>query len=200
MVRSDESAGLPPVTVLLDRGLLPHPELAASSPRALADGEWAVECAASIGVSLLQAGHPVRLVPTSLAAVVSGTGFRVNRSGEGPADLLDATVDLHGHQVVADADRSVVTTSEALRRDRRPGEITVAVLGPLGSVARHTVAAMAGDGVHRALVASTRPWAPEHADAVETVAALRSTGWHAALVDPSVSIEHAWTLLVEGSR
>lgn len=200
MVRADESAGLPPVSVLLDRGLLPHPELAASSPRALADGEWAVECAASIGVSLLQAGHPVRLVPTSLAPVVSGTGFRVNRSGEGPADLLDATVDLHGHHVVADADRSVVATSEALRRDRRPGEITVAVLGPLGSVARHTVAAMAGDGLHRALVVSARPWAPEHADAVETVAALRSTGWHAALVDPSASLEHAWTLLVEGSR
>nr|WP_198526297.1 hypothetical protein [Cellulosimicrobium sp. MM] len=47
---------------------------------------------------------------------------------------------------------------------------------------------------------STRPWAPEHADAVETVAALRSTGWHAALVDPSASLEHAWTLLAEGSR
>ncbi len=200
MVRVDESAGLPPVTVLLDRGLLPHPDLAASSSRALADGEWAVECAASIGVSLLQAGHPVRLVPTSLAPVVAGIGFRVNRSGEGPADLLDATVDLHGHHLVADADRSVVATAEAVRRDRRPGEIVVAVVGPLGSVARHTVAAMGGDGVHRALVVSPRPWAPEHADALETVATLRSTGWHAALVDPSTPLERAWTLLVEGSR
>src|SRR5690606_949606 len=118
-----------------------------------------------------------RLVPSSLAPVVSGTGFRVNRSGEGPADLLDATVDLHGHHGVADGDRAVVATAEALRRDRRPGGVTVAVLGPLGSVARHS-----------------------RADALETVSALRRAGWHAALVDPSMSLEHAWTLLVEGTR
>ena len=200
MVRADESASLPPVTVLYDRGLLPHPDLTRSGGHALADGEWSVECAASVGVSLLHAGHPVRLVPTSLAPVVDNTGFTANRAGEGPADLLDATVDLHGHHGLSDTDRAATATAEALRTARRPGEITVAVLGPLGPVARHTVASIAGDALHWALVVRPRTWSSQRTEAQETVDALRATGWHVVLVEAGTPLEHAWTMLVEGSR
>ncbi|MFC8921552.1 DUF58 domain-containing protein [Cellulosimicrobium sp. NPDC057127] len=200
MVRADESASLPPVTVLLDRGLLPHPDLASRGGHALADGEWAVECAASVGVSLLQAGHPVRLVPTSLAPVVDTSGFTTNRAGEGPADVLDATVDLRGHHGLSDADRAAVATAEALRSARRPGEITVAVVGPLGPVARHTVGSLAGDMLHWALVVRPRSSSSQLAEAQETVAALRATGWHVVLADAGTPLEHAWAQLVEGAR
>lgn len=199
MVRADESASLPPVTVLLDRGLLPHPDVSRGGT-ALADGEWAVECAASVGVSLLHAGHPVRLVPTSLAPVVDTSGFTTNRAGEGPADILDATVDLRGHHGLSDTDRAAVATAEALRPARRPGEITVAVVGPLGPVARHTVASLAGDMLHWALVVRPRSSSSQLVAAQETVTALRATGWHVVLVEAGTSLERAWALLVEGAR
>ncbi|WP_338403862.1 DUF58 domain-containing protein [Cellulosimicrobium arenosum] len=209
MVRTDESAGLPPVTVLLDRGLLPAADAAgpagpgsAGGPggRQQADGEWAVEAAASIGVALLQAGHPVRLVPTSAVPVVEDSSFGVHRAGEGVADLLDATVDLQGHPGVAAADRAARATAEALRTAHRPGERTVAVLGPLGPLARHAVSEMATDAVHRALVVSPRSRTASHEDALATASALRATGWHVAVVEPGHPIEHAWSRLVEENR
>ncbi|WP_454044165.1 DUF58 domain-containing protein [Cellulosimicrobium sp. Marseille-Q8652] len=200
MVRSDESASLPPVTVLFDRGLLPHPDLGRSGGHALADGDWSVECAASVGVSLLHAGHPVRFVATSLAPVVDTSGFTANRSGEGPADLLDATVDLHGHHGLSDTDRAAAATAEALRTARRPGEITVAVTGPLGPVARHTVASMAGDALHWAFVVRPRTWSSQRTEAQDTVDALRATGWHVALVDAGTPLENAWMRLMDGAR
>ncbi|WP_255372099.1 DUF58 domain-containing protein [Cellulosimicrobium sp. CUA-896] len=198
MVRADESASLPPVTVLLDRGLLPHPDVARGG-HALADGEWAVETAASVGVSLLQAGHPVRLVPTSLAPVIDTSGYTTNRAGEGPADVLDATVDLRGHHGLSETDRAAAATAEALRTGRRPGEITVAVLGPLGAVARHTVGSLAGDMLHWALVVLPRSSAHQ-AEAHDTVTALRATGWHVEPVEAGTPVERAWTRLVEGAR
>ncbi|MCB7137774.1 DUF58 domain-containing protein [Cellulosimicrobium marinum] len=200
MVRADESASLPPVSVLLDRGLLPHPGLDHPGAHALADGEWAVEAAASVGVSLLQAGHPVRLVPTSLAPVLDTTGFTTNRAGEGPADVLDATVDLQGHHGLSETDRAAAATAEALRAARRPGEVTFALLGPLGPVARSTVASMAGDTLHWAMVVRPRTTSSQQAEAQDTVAALRATGWHVVLVDADTPLDRAWTRLVEGSR
>ncbi|MBD5788104.1 DUF58 domain-containing protein [Cellulosimicrobium terreum] len=200
MVRSDESAGLPPVTVLLDRGLLPNPDLVHGAGQAVADGEWAVDLAASIAVALVQAGHPVRLVPTTAAPVLDDSGFHVSRGGEGAADLLDSTVDLRGHVGITAADRAVRATAEALRTARRPGEMTVAVLGPLGPVSRHAVSSLAGEAPHWALVAQPPDRGTGRSDASETVSSLRSTGWHVALVEPGTSIEHAWSRIVETHR
>ncbi|MEK8224937.1 hypothetical protein NKG05_00365 [Oerskovia sp. M15] len=57
MVRTEENAGMPPVTVLFDRAVLPPPGTGRSTALAQ-DGEWAVDAAASIGVALLGAAIP----------------------------------------------------------------------------------------------------------------------------------------------
>ncbi|WP_265523328.1 DUF58 domain-containing protein [Oerskovia flava] len=202
MVRADESAGVPPVTVFLDRGSLPATTggPANDDGTTRARGEWAVECAASVALSLLRAGHPTRLVTSSSAPVVEAVAYSVSRSSEGVARILDDTLDLRGHRGPGEADKAVAATADALRRARRSGEITIAVLGPLRPVARHAVAAMAGDGLHWAVVQSPPPGTPGHQEATETADVLRSTGWHVVMADDRTSIEHAWSRLAEGAR
>ncbi|MET4223361.1 DUF58 domain-containing protein [Oerskovia enterophila] len=196
MVRTDESAGMPPVTVLLDRSALPPPGTARSTPAA-EDGEWAVEAAASVGIALLAAGHPVRLVASTGAPAVEAIPYSPGRRSEGTAQLLDQTVDLQGHTSRRDAEAGLTATAEALRSTRRPAELTVAILAPLGPLARQAVAAMAGDGNHWAFVVG--PAASPELD--ESLGALRATGWHAVHVDPQrTSIDQAWDRLMEEHR
>src|SRR5690606_19752568 len=98
MVRADESAGVRPVTVLLDRSLLPHWQDATGlrRPAAVDDGEWAVELAASVATSFLDAGHPTRLVTTTVAPTLESARFVGTRAGR--AAILDACVDGRGHR------------------------------------------------------------------------------------------------------
>ncbi len=193
MVRSDESAGLPPVTVLLDRGLLPHPDLAAGAR--YVDGEWAVECAASIAVALLGAGHQVRLVPTDADAAAMTIRYGAARSIEGTTRVLDQTLDIVGPQRPTDAGPALAATAKALGTDRRPGEVVVAVLGPHDGPTVDQLGALPADGARWALVvgaarAGAAPTAP-------TAARLRGHGWRVATVEAGAAIEESWSLLAE---
>ncbi|AEG44048.1 DUF58 domain-containing protein [Isoptericola variabilis] len=202
MVRADESSGVRPVTVLLDRALLPPPVEPRTGPwptqrsvQAVDDGEWAVELAASIAVAFLEAGHPARLVPTSVVTHATTSRF-VTGARAGRPTVLDATVDLHGHRNAAEAERALTATVRSLRLDRGTGEITVALLGPVAAAARHDLASLAAEGVCWALVVQPRAVGFGH-DAAETVTALRTAGWRVATCPPGTPADRAWALLQE---
>ncbi|WP_402467965.1 DUF58 domain-containing protein [Isoptericola aurantiacus] len=197
MVRADESAGLRPVTVLLDRSLLaPRPEdrLGARQPtaREIDDGEWAVELAASVATSFLDAGHPTRLVATDADP---GRTYQVVGSRTRREAVLDATVDLTGVRG-AEADAALSTTVRTLRAVRYRSEITIAVLGPLGPTSRETVAALGTEGHCSALLViprqeSRRPGLNSTADD------LRAAGWRVASCFPGTSPDRAWSAATE---
>lgn len=196
MVRSDEGAGLPPVTVLFDRGLLPaHVDGKPEATHTRGRGEWAVECCASIATSLVAAGHAARVV---------GTGSDVTRPhapggrGEGVPTVLDACVDLRGPRDAAEAERALVTTTQALRAQRHPDEMTFAVLAPTSETGAHALAALAGEGYHGAVVVVPRSaLAGTHQAAADTVAHLRAAGWRAVAVTEGTPYEQVWLQLVE---
>ncbi|QDW63087.1 DUF58 domain-containing protein [Oerskovia sp. KBS0722] len=199
MVRTDENAGMASVTVLLDRGVLPPPDTDRSS-MAAQDGEWAVEAAASVAVTLLGAGHPVRLVASSAAPTLDAYPYSTGRTSDGAAQILDDTIDLGGHANPRDAERALAATADALRTSRRPGELTVAVLGPLGAISGPSVAPLAGDGNHWAFVVA--PNGDGLGSAVQdTLSMLRAIGWLAVAVDPrETTVGAAWNRLMEEHR
>jgi|GEM_PF-206771 len=206
MVRADESAGVRPVTVLLDRSLLPPPVdprtgawPTSRGVRSHAEGEVAVELAASVAVSFLDAGHPARLVPTGAgpAPVPFAAGARTGR-----AAVLDSTVDLHGHRGATDAERATLQTVRSLRTTRTQDEVTVAVLGPQPAATLREIAELGVEGTCWALVVT--PDAPGRRDAggpsraEHTVTELRAAGWRVATCRPGTPPDHAWALLAEG--
>nr|WP_246012400.1 DUF58 domain-containing protein [Myceligenerans xiligouense] len=199
LVRSDESAGVRPVSVLLDRGLLPHQQdgaAAFSRPAAVSDGEWAVDLIASAATSFLDAGHPSRILTTSAAPAVEGVRFVPTRSARHM--LLDACVDLHGHRGPAEAAHAAGTTARALRLARRSSELLVAVLGPQAPDTRRELAALGADGSCWALLVAPRGKGFRH-DVDDTAAELTAAGWHVARCEAGTDIERAWALLSEGT-
>ncbi|MEG3614857.1 DUF58 domain-containing protein [Isoptericola haloaureus] len=197
MVRADESAGLRPVTVLLDSGLLApaaeeRPGGRAPTHAAVADGEWAVELAASIATSFLEAGHPTRLAATGGAhhPLTHVTGVQTGR-----AVVLDATVDLSGLRGTA-AERALEQSVAALRADRTQSEITVAVLGPTAGAARHAIASLGADGVSWALLVVPRAEGMRH-DVDPTADDLRAAGWRVTTCAPGTPPERVWSAVTE---
>ncbi|WP_159793278.1 DUF58 domain-containing protein [Puerhibacterium puerhi] len=194
MVRSDEAAGVRPVSVLLDRALLPAPgALRSVAGLTEHDGEWAVELTASVALAFLAAGHPVRLVGTATtppAAVPFVTGTATGRGA-----LLDATVDLTGTGNAEEARRGLVTTVRALRAIRTGGEALLAVLPALPPATTLDLAGLAGEGGCHALVVAAHA-----ADGDETVTALRAAGWRAVAARPGEPAEQAWADLTEARR
>ena len=198
MVRADESAGVRPVTVLLDRSLLaPPPDTRTGgwpSQRTLhrqEDGERAVELAASIAVSFLEAGHPVRLVPTGRTVVAPGF---VTGSLTGRGAVLDAAVDIQGHRAASEADDAITATVRALRVSRTQAEITVGVLAPVPDGARHDLARMAAEGTCWAVVVPPRS---DGDDGGRTAADLRQAGWRVAVCAAGTEPDRAWASLME---
>lgn len=200
LVRADESAGVRPVSVLLDRALLPHQQdggtTAFSRPAAVADGEWAVDLVASMATSFLDAGHPSRILTTSAAPAIEGVRFVPTRSTR--SLLLDACVDLHGHRGSAEASHAAGTTARALRLARHSGELLIAVLGPQEPDARRELAALGADGTCWALLVAPRGKGMRH-DADDTATELTAAGWHVAQCESRTDIERAWALLSEGA-
>lgn len=196
MVRADESAGVRPVTVLLDRSLLPHSQDSAGlrRPAAVDDGEWAVEIAASIATSFLEAGHPTRLLPTSAAPTLESVRFATTRASR--SALLDACVDVRGHRGAAEGNHATSTTAKALRLARTPGEIVIAVLGPHDPEARHSLAALGAEGTCWGLLVAPRGTGFQH-ELDETFAQLRTSGWHVSTTESRTDPERAWALLAE---
>lgn len=189
LVRSDERAGMRPVSVLLDmpsRG--PHVE-------------WTISLAASIALAMLEAGHPVRLLDgVSEHSTVTGVPFVHTRHDGARAALLDRTVDLEPPRGSTEAQARLVRGAHLLESTEAGGEIVLGVLGPLGAGARSALAHVADTAQGWAIVRTDPQHAGERRDAEHTVAALRRAGWRACEATPGEPLVDCWLRLLGSTR
>lgn len=186
MVRSDERAGMRPVSILL--GL----------PARASALEWSISLAASMALAMLEGGHPVRLVGGNRSEPEAGPyplAFVHSRSGPGArAAVLDRTIDLEAPRTNVQGEVDLVAAAHLLHTTDAAGEIVLAVLGPLGGSARAALAHVADDAQAWAVV---RADTPAHvAEADETIRALRRAGWRACRVTPDEPIVDCWLRLL----
>jgi uncharacterized protein (DUF58 family) len=186
MVRSDERAGMRPVSVLL--GL----------PARASALEWSVSLAASMALAMLEGGHPVRMMSGARSesdASPYPLAFEHSRTGPGArAALLDRTIDLEAPRSNVQGEVDLVAAAHLLHTTDAAGAIVLAVLGPLGATARAALAHVADDAQAWAVV---RADTPGHvAEAEETIRALRRAGWRACRVTPEEPIVDCWLRLL----
>lgn len=179
VVRSDERAGMRPVTVLLDQG------------EAGDSLEWSISLAASIALALHGAGHPTHLLTGT--AVDDPRASRI----DSPArhDLLDATVDLTGQPDAAAGERALLAEIRTLDDTDGGSGLVVAVLGAQGPAGR---AALAGVSQTRPSWAIVRGTAHEEA-AVATAHSLRRAGWRVVQAVADDDLAETWWRLTGGA-
>ncbi|KQR11156.1 DUF58 domain-containing protein [Cellulomonas sp. Leaf334] len=186
MVRSDERAGMRPVSVLLDL------------PARATSLEWSISLAASMSLAMLDGGHPVRLVSGGTAAA-SPLGFVHDRSGPGARSaLLDRTIDLEAPRSAVQGEAALVSAAHLLHTTEAGGEIVLAVLGPLGASARAALAHVADNALAWAVVRADTP--AQEAEAEHTIKALRRAGWRACRVTPGEPVVDCWLRLLGSAQ
>ncbi len=183
LVRSDERAGKRPATVLLDL------------PREAAALEWSISAAASIGLSVLDSGHPVRFFGGPLGPEhVHHIGR--NQPEASRSDLLNKTVDL---TLPPSPTAGAEWLLEAIRRTSEGatnGEVIVGIFEPLNEECLQALVPLGDAGRAWAIV---RGDSDDDADARRTATALRRAGWRATTAHPRADIDTAWsTLLTAG--
>ncbi|WP_297082754.1 DUF58 domain-containing protein [uncultured Demequina sp.] len=180
VVRSDERAGRRPASVILD------------PPRDPVALEWAISAAASIALSVLDSGHPVRLIGGGLdPESVRHLGDR--GSAVARIELLNQTVDLTSPVSRAAATRDVVRSATLAGEDATLGEVTVAVVEPLEKPAIDALVPMGDTGRAWAIVRADGHLAD---DAERTVTALRRAGWRATTATAADDLEELWTRML----
>lgn len=180
LVRSDERAGRRPATVILDP---------ARDPVAL---EWSISAAASIALSVLASGHPVRLLGAGIDPdAVRHLGEHGTEAGR--AALLDQTVDLTAPVSALAASTFVERAARQAAHDASQGEVIVGIFEPLARGALDALVPLGDTGRAWAIV-RTSTGNEEDADA--TVTALRRAGWRATKGSVSGDLEKLWTRLL----
>ncbi|WP_160300022.1 DUF58 domain-containing protein [Demequina oxidasica] len=184
VVRADERAGVRPATVLLD---LPVNPVAA---------EWSISAAASVAVSVLASGHPVRLVGAN-APPEAGEVHDAHNRDSARSRILNATLDL---EVPSNRDTALEHTRAAARaavNEAAYGEVVIAVcdplagdilasLVPLGEAGRAWAIVRCGDG----------PRQDERAE--QTAATLSRSGWKVVTASVRDDLSSVWSELVAG--
>jgi len=185
LVRSDERAGRRPATVILDLS---------RDSEAL---EWGISAAASIALSVLDSGHPVRLLGGRLHPDVS------RHHGEHSAEtaraaVLNQTVDLASPVSQAVATNDLIRAARQASDDAPQGEVIVGVFEPLEKAALDALAPIGASGRAWAIVRTSDN--PTHAGAAQdTAKALRRAGWRATTADVRSDLPSVWsTLLTAG--
>ncbi|WP_456786405.1 DUF58 domain-containing protein [Cellulomonas sp. P5_C5] len=188
MVRSDERAGMRPVSVLLDL------------PARATSLEWSISLAASMSLAMLDGGHPVRLVSGGRdVAAASPLAFVHDRSGPGARSaLLDRTIDLEAPRSAVQGEAALVSAAHLLHTTEAGGEIVLAVLGPLGASARAALAHVADAALAWAVVRADTP--AQEAEAEHTIKALRRAGWRACRVTPGEPVVDCWLRLLGSAQ
>ncbi|WP_197084498.1 DUF58 domain-containing protein [Saccharothrix sp. ST-888] len=190
MVRREEQPLKARATVLLDTRELAHRGTGPAS-----SFEWAVSCAASAGVHLMELGYQTRLL-TDTGWSVPGTEGGTATVGESAGLLLDALA------VIEQSDGSGFTRAEEVLRAGGEG-LLVAVLGELDEeqIARlGRLRRRAGAGI--AFLLSTADWAglrpvPPNApddQATRRINLLRDAGWIVLPAGSNDSVPDLWRL------
>jgi len=190
LVRSDERAGMRPVSVLLDL------------PVRASATEWTISLAASMALAMLDSGHPVRLagagISTTPAALAARTAHPYVHARSGPearAALLDLTLDLTPARSPAEAETELLDSVRMLDTSQAAGEIVIAVLGPQGAPARAALAHV-GDAAQGWAVVRTDGRSGDARDAHHTATALRRSGWRVAQVTTGDDPVQCWLRLL----
>ena len=189
LVRSDERAGMRPVTVLLDQPARP------------AAVEWSISLAASMAVAMLEAGHPVRLLGAGMGETGEIPGFLHAKSGPAArAALLDPLIDLVGPRTEAEAEERLAAAVRMVQTSGRGDDIVLAVLGPLTPSARTELARISDSAQGWAVVRGDSRQPGEAAATENTLRALHRAGWHAERVTTGEPIADGWLRLLGGLR
>ena len=180
LVRSDERAGRRPATVVLDL------------PRESGPLEWTISTGASIALSVLSSGHPVRL----LGGTIEPDGDEHSQS---PAlarvNLLNQTLDLRLPVSAATAEKDLVRAGREAAVSAHSGDVTVGVFEPLSPDALRALLPIGDHGRAWAIVRAGGDSAQrEAADA--TVKTLRRAGWRATAVGATDDLSRMWTTLL----
>lgn len=185
MVRSDERAGRRPATVILDLS---------RDSEAL---EWGISAAASIALSVLDSGHPVRLL-SGKARPDSGRHYGDHATDAARATILNQCVDFVSPTSQAAATTDVIRAARQAGDDAPQGEVIVGIFEPLEKAALDALAPIGDSGRAWAIVrAGDHGATAEHADT--TARALRRAGWRATTATVHSDLETVWsTLLTAG--
>ena len=188
LVRSDERAGMRPVTVLLDQPARP------------AAVEWSISLAASLAVAMLEAGHPVRLLGAGLGETGDIPTFLTAKSGPiARAALLDPLIDLVGPRTEPEAEQRLGAAVRMIQTSGKGDDIVLAVLGPLTPAARTELARISDSAQGWAVVRSDSRQPGEAAATENTLRALRRAGWHAVRVSTGEAATDCWMRLLGGT-
>jgi uncharacterized protein (DUF58 family) len=180
VVRSDERAGRRPATVILDL------------PRESEALEWTISTGASIALSVLASGHPVRLLGGSIEP---SEDDHARSTSLARAHVLNQTVDLQPASSAGAAERDLVRASREAAVSALSGEVTVGVFDPLSTEALRELLAIGGHGRAWAIVRADQEAA--HRKAAEaTVRSLRRAGWRAIAATHGEHLAEVWTTLL----
>jgi uncharacterized protein (DUF58 family) len=189
LVRSDERAGMRPVTVLLDQP---------ARPVAV---EWSISLAASMAVAMLEAGHPVRFLGAAMDAPDESPDFLHARQGPAArAALLDPLIDLVAPRTEAEAEQRLLDAVRMVQTSHRGDDIVLGVLGPLTPATRTALARLSDSAQGWAVVRGDSRNPAEATATENTLRALRRAGWHAARVTTGEPLSDAWMRLLGVAR
>ncbi len=191
LVRSDERAGMRPVTVLLDL------------PVRASSAEWTISLAASMALAMLDNGHPVRLAGAGISTDdrPGASPFVHARSGpESRAALLDLTLDLAPARSAAEGESALLDAVRVLGTHHSAGEIVLAVLGPLTASARGALAHLGDQAQAWAVVREDTRHTGDARDTHVTATALQRAGWRTARAGSGEDLLTCWTRLLGSAR
>ncbi|MCC2316012.1 DUF58 domain-containing protein [Cellulomonas xiejunii] len=195
LVRSDERAGMRPVSVLLDL------------PVRSAATEWTISLAASIALAMLDSGHPVRLAasgfrggPGAVTTRDSSPYVHARQGPESRAALLDLTLDLMPARTSNDAEAALLDAVRMLDTTQAAGEIVVAVVGPLSAAGCGALAHVADVAQGWVVVRADGRHAGDARDAHHTATVLRRSGWRVAEATTDESLVECWLRLLGNGR
>jgi len=179
VVRSDERAGRRPAIVIMDL------------PRDAEAIEWTISAAASIALSVLDSGHPVRLLGGTIHPEAARDEQR-HSSALARAALLNATVDLKMPLSQTAAERDLLRASREAALAAPSGEVIIGVFEPLGKEALDVLVPIGDCGRAWAIVRSGGD--PSRTQAVnDTTKALKRAGWRVTTAGIGSDLEQVWT-------
>lgn len=191
LVRSDERAGLRPTSVIIDL------------PADRAGIEWTISLAASMGLALLEAGHPVRLLGgrasddgTAIDSAVRLQHLRDGSAGTARIELLDLTVDLEPAPTAVSASDDLLAVARELTAPGGGSALVLAVVGALAAPARDALARVSESGHALVVVRLPSTDAVHRREAEHTLAELRRAGWRACSATVGEDFGDCWRRLL----
>ncbi|WP_407342426.1 DUF58 domain-containing protein [Pengzhenrongella phosphoraccumulans] len=195
LVRSDERAGPRPASVLID--------LPTDRPGI----EWTISLAASMGLALLEAGHPVRLLGgrSDDDGSTIDSAVRLHHLRDGSADtarieLLNLTVDLEPAPTTVDASNDLLAVARELTAPGGGSALVLAVIGALAAPARDAFARVSDVSEAFAIVRLPTADGAARREAERTLDDLRRAGWRAVPAAVGEGVGDCWRRLLETDR